>query len=64
MKLKEGSFYWVIPVRCPDIDDDWMQEKQPARYRGEDQFDFIGSEEPWPARWIGDEISGDLNVSA
>lgn len=55
-KLEVNSFYFIIPVSCPDIDNDWMQEKQPARYHGDGRFNLMGSEDPWPAKWVGRKI--------
>jgi len=55
-ELKEGRFYWIIPVYCPDIDNDWKQEKQPARYAGNELFNMLDSDIKWPAKWTGKEI--------
>lgn len=59
--LKPGSFYWVLPVFDADTDaDHWSQKVQPALYLGDDRWSFIGfdeSDEQWPVRWAGEEIT-------
>lgn len=57
-ELEVGKFYWIEPVRCVDIEDcdSWQNEMQPARYAGGGMFNLIGSEEPWPARYVHCEI--------
>lgn len=61
--LKEGSFYWALPVLDPDTDKAWVNEYQPARFAGRREdgtllWDCLGLEETsdWPMRWIGPEI--------
>lgn len=55
--LITGAFYWALPVLDPDADAEWINQPQPARYCGEDRWEWIGYEgNDWPARWVGDRI--------
>lgn len=56
-ELKEGSFYWVRITLDPDAED-WENDYMPARYAGNERWQFIGVEDAsdWPVVWIGEEI--------
>lgn len=57
--LTPGAFYWVLIVFDPDVtkDEDWSNQPMPARYRGENKWDYIGDlDSEWPVRWVGEKI--------
>lgn len=56
--LEIGSFYWVLPVLDADAPDDWENYEQPARYVGNEMWNYLGIEgnSMWPVRWVGEEI--------
>jgi len=57
-ELVPGRFYWAIPVMDCDAEEEWVNEWQPARYMGNDAWQWVGNEiEDWPARGVGNEIS-------
>lgn len=70
--LKPGSFYWAIPAFDPDTDEEWQNQKQPARYAGLDEkgqelwfWPGVDGDRPngasdWPAIWVGPEIVPDV----
>lgn len=55
--LVEGAFYWVLIVYDPDAAA-WENELMPARYAGNERWNFIGEEDvsDWPVRLIGPRI--------
>jgi hypothetical protein len=66
--LREGAFYWALPVHDPDTDLEWQNEEQPARFAGYSETggdrwfwlgvsgDGVDGVSTWPARWVGHEI--------
>ena len=61
--LIPGKFYWALPVLDPDADAEWINQPQPARYCGNDQWEWIGYEgNEWPARWVGSAIEQSSEV--
>jgi hypothetical protein len=58
--LREGAFYWALPVH-PDTDLAWQSEEQPALFAGGERWFWIGvtgdgPDGSWPARWVGHAI--------
>lgn len=57
-QLIPGRFYWAIPVFDVDTDENWINDPQPARYVGNDTWQWIDTEgDEWPAGWVGAEIT-------
>lgn len=53
-----GQFYWVLIVLDPDAKEAWENEPMPARYAGDDKWNYIGIEgvSDWPVRGIFSRI--------
>lgn len=56
-----GQFYWVTPVMDPDIDFDWENELQPAKYAGDGYWFYLNIEgvSRWPVRYVGNVVKVD-----
>jgi len=57
-ELIPGRFYWALPNRDCDAEEEWVNKWQPARYMGNDAWQWIDCEnDDWPACSVGTEIS-------
>lgn len=56
-ELIAGSFYWAIPAWDCDAEEKWEMDWQPARYLGNDKWQWINSrDDDWPAAFVGREL--------
>lgn len=56
-ELIPGRFYWALPTWDCDAEEEWSNQWQPALYKGDDAWQWIGDvSDDWPACAVGPEV--------